>query len=284
MKTKINYLRCTICKGQLDHNDDYFFCSFCDVSYKLQDGIPDLLPPIIEDDIKITIKSWEDINFDYSNYVNNLPTERLDAIDKPLLEQCKSDATILEVGCGSARLKEKVERVGSTYFGIDPSLKMLKQASDKTNLIRGVGEYLPFPENSFDTLISGYHSFRYINLEKCLKECFRVLKPGGNLAFTLWNYWGLKMYSIADNIINLRIPRVFNHAPKVGICNDVMWIGKEVNRLQNTGFIIESILATKNSPLSKISKNKFGWQGYYHGKWALLGYDLIFICKNNKNK
>lgn len=280
----INYLTCPVCKHNLELMGDSLLCNSCNIHYKKINGIPDLLPHFLDDSIKNSIQSWEGIKFDYNDYIDQSSIERLQAIDKPLLEQCQEGGTVLEVGCGTARLRKEVEKSGSTYFGIDPSLKLLEQGYDgKNNLIRGVGEYLPFADDSFDTIIAGYHSFRYIDLEKGYLECSRVLKPGGTFAFTLWNYWGLKLYSLANRIRHFRISLSDlsferNHAT----VNDVMWVGRVIDLLKGSGFEVASILSTKNLPIARFRflKDIFGWSGYWHGSGgSLVGYDIIFICK-----
>lgn len=276
----VNLLSCPVCKCELHIEKDYLVCNCCQTVYEIVEGIPHLLPSILDKDIEDTISSWENIKFDYNAYIEESSNNRLQAIDKPLLEQCHVGKKVLEVGCGTARLGKEVEEIGSDYFGIDPSLKMLMTSDIKDNLILGVGEYLPFPTNSFDTIIGGYHSFRYINLDKAYGEFSRVLKPGGTLAFTLWNYWRLKIYAYMNKVKELKISLSEGSSPEVDlICNDVSWPGNEINRLKEFNFEVINLLSTQNLPLP----NSRGWKGYWHGRiGALFGYDLIFICKNKK--
>lgn len=60
--------------------------------------------------------------------------------------------------------------------------KILKRnLSDKIELQRGDSENLQFEENKFDAVTVGFGVRNFENLEKGLKEIFRVLKPGGML-------------------------------------------------------------------------------------------------------
>jgi demethylmenaquinone methyltransferase/2-methoxy-6-polyprenyl-1,4-benzoquinol methylase len=47
------------------------------------------------------------------------------------------------------------------------------------NLVRGVGERLPFPDQNFDFLSMGYALRHVPDLKRAFAEYWRVLKPGG---------------------------------------------------------------------------------------------------------
>jgi arsenite methyltransferase len=100
--------------------------------------------------------------------------------------------TVLDVGCGAgidAIFAAKM--VGSTgaVSGIDLVPEMLARARENARLA-GVGnitfiessaEKLPFPDKSFDVVISNDVFNLVVDKQKALKEVFRVLKPGGRL-------------------------------------------------------------------------------------------------------
>jgi len=281
MSTLFEILRCPACKGALEQTAKRFRCPRCEADYPIIDGIPDLIPGFVDEQIKKMTAGWNNLDYDYDTFINQTAPERLQVIDVPLLAQCADGKMVLEIGCGTARLKKPVEQAGGQYIGLDPSLKLLRQgvARGERELIRGVGEYLPFPGGYFDAIIGGYCSFRYIQLDKLYPECARVLKPGGVLAFTLWNNWALFFHSIVHNVRQKKL-----HAPpfKIGNCNDVVSPGREIKRLAQFGFTIESILSTKYVPLLKrlpLLRSLFSRQGYWSGVLgALIGYDIIFIC------
>ena len=91
---------------------------------------------------------------------------------------------VLDVACGPALVAQCTrEIIGSSgsVIGLDPSIGMLREAqkSPCRNLVRGVGERLPFPDESFDFLSMGYALRHVSDLTAAFLEYRRVLKPGG---------------------------------------------------------------------------------------------------------
>ena len=85
------------------------------------------------------------------------------------LEVKKTDK-LLDVGCGTASYLSifKCEKTG-----IDPSKELLKQAKIPT--VQGKAEALPFPDNSFDIVIS-LTAVHHADSKKAVSEMYRVAK------------------------------------------------------------------------------------------------------------
>ncbi len=88
----------------------------------------------------------------------------------------------LEIGIGSGIFAEHLN-IG---FGIDPSENMLAIASKRgCNVVKGVAENLPFPDESFD-FAAFITSLCFVNdPEKALLEASRILKPDGVIIIAL---------------------------------------------------------------------------------------------------
>jgi ubiquinone/menaquinone biosynthesis C-methylase UbiE len=102
------------------------------------------------------------------------------------------DQRILEIGCGTGNLAILTKRLhpGAEVVGIDPDPKALARAQRKARrealsvqLDRGFAEELPYPDASFDRVLSAlmFHHLGLEEKEKTLDEARRVLKPGGSL-------------------------------------------------------------------------------------------------------
>ena len=91
---------------------------------------------------------------------------------------------ILDVACGPGLVTQcALDVVGpsGSVVGLDPSIGMLREAKKGPcqNLVRGVGERLPFPDQKFDFLSMGYALRHVPDLKRAFAEYWRVLKPGG---------------------------------------------------------------------------------------------------------
>jgi 2-polyprenyl-6-hydroxyphenyl methylase/3-demethylubiquinone-9 3-methyltransferase len=93
---------------------------------------------------------------------------------------------LLDVGCGGGLLAEEFARAGFEVIGIDPAQESIETARAHASASRlrieyqtGSGEYLPFPEGSFD-LVSCCDVLEHVDdSERVIGEIARVLKPRG---------------------------------------------------------------------------------------------------------
>ncbi len=106
---------------------------------------------------------------------------------------------ILDVGCGTgyllrllaSRIPRAVELVG-----VDPAPHMVDVALEahtgdaRIRALLGAAEDLPFPDSSFDLLVSTTSFDHWVDQGAGLLECARVLAPGGRLVLTdLFTFW-----------------------------------------------------------------------------------------------
>ena len=109
------------------------------------------------------------------------------------LAEINAGETVLDLGSGGGiDVLLSAKRVGPTgkAYGLDMTDEMLalahenqrKSGIDNLEFLKGEVESIPLPDNSVDVIISNC----VINLsgdkDTVLRECFRVLKPGGRFA------------------------------------------------------------------------------------------------------
>ncbi|MBE1583354.1 class I SAM-dependent methyltransferase [Nonomuraea angiospora] len=97
---------------------------------------------------------------------------------------------VLDVGCGTGYLSRIVAPVvtpSGHVTGVDPSPAMIdyatRHAPANCTYVEGEGQDLPFPDGSFDLVISSL-AVHHIPAEArpgALRQMFRVLRPGGRL-------------------------------------------------------------------------------------------------------
>jgi ubiquinone/menaquinone biosynthesis C-methylase UbiE len=95
---------------------------------------------------------------------------------------------VLEVGCGTGILLERVSKVAKRAVGIDLSNEMVKVAKARgLEAKKAFATKIPFKDNSFDIVFSFKTLSHVPNLELALSEMARVAKPGGLVVFELYN-------------------------------------------------------------------------------------------------
>ena len=99
---------------------------------------------------------------------------------------------VLDVGCGTGYvLRRLVARLpgASEFLGVDPAPKMIEVArstsSDKRlSFIRATAERLPADEGAYDLVVSTTSFDHWADQAAGIRECARVLAPGGALVLT----------------------------------------------------------------------------------------------------
>lgn len=149
----------------------------------------------------------------------------------PYLKQYP-DCTLLDIGCGwEAKLLMSVESIISNGVGVD-----FKAPSINTNKIQTLSltldKKLPFEDQSFDFITMLAVMEHLENDEAILKECARLLKPGGGLLITVPSWYAkpvLEFLSFKLKLINpseiLDHKRYYNR-------EDLIRITDKVNELQ----------------------------------------------------
>jgi ubiquinone/menaquinone biosynthesis C-methylase UbiE len=98
------------------------------------------------------------------------------------------DQCVLDVACGTGVLACVVADCvgpGGSVVGLDPKEEMLEVARRKNAEIEwraGRPEAIPFPDQSFDTVVSQFGFMFFEDKPASLREMMRVLRPGGHLA------------------------------------------------------------------------------------------------------
>ena len=117
-----------------------------------------------------------------------------DSARRELVEQASVQPShqVLDIGCGTGSLVVLVKRLHPDIevVGLDPDPKALARARRRVERAeisaqfdRGSSDELPYPNASFDRVLSSFmfHHLKRDEKTKTLNESRRVLKPGGSL-------------------------------------------------------------------------------------------------------
>jgi len=92
---------------------------------------------------------------------------------------------VLDACCGTGDLAVEAERRGGRVVGLDFSEQMLERARGKSGTIewvRGDALSLPFEDDDFDAATVGFGVRNLDDLDRGLRELWRVLRPEGKFA------------------------------------------------------------------------------------------------------
>ncbi len=119
----------------------------------------------------------------------------------------------LDLGCGTGNYTAELYRRGFDVVGLDASEKMLEIARKKlpqVSFVHGDAYQLPFPDESFDVVLS-VTMFEFIHEpEKVVSEIHRVLKPGGEVIIGTMN--GNSLWFIFKRIKSLFVETAYRYA------------------------------------------------------------------------
>lgn len=101
------------------------------------------------------------------------------------------DARVLDLGCGAGHVSFNIAPHVANVVAYDLSVDMLEAvgatARDRglrnIETICGAAEQLPFGDATFDFVFTRFSAHHWSDLDACLHEARRVLRPGGRAAF-----------------------------------------------------------------------------------------------------
>jgi arsenite methyltransferase len=133
-----------------------------------------------------------------------------------LLEEViyKQNLNVLDIGFGTGfPITELAMRLGSTskVYGIDPWTKAFDRVQKKisyygiTNIIlfKGEAESIPLKSKSIDLIVSNNGINNVRNIKRVIKECSRIIKPGGQFVMTLnLDRTLIEFYTLLEKILH----------------------------------------------------------------------------------
>ena len=112
---------------------------------------------------------------------------------------------IIDVASGTGDLAKIISKKNNNQNSIhcvEPNQGMLDTGKNKLKLFRNIkwflypAEKLPFKDNTFDFYTISYGIRNVTNINQCLKEAFRVIKPGGR-------FFCLEFSKVENEFLNL---------------------------------------------------------------------------------
>jgi SAM-dependent methyltransferase len=124
----------------------------------------------------------------------------------------KPGTFVLDLGVGGGRTTPYLSKIASTYVGMDYSEEMIRACRTKFPKlqfkVQDAADLSMFADESFDSIVFSFNGIDYLvpseKRQRCLHECYRVLKRGGTFIFSChnprsivlgwdWDWNGLRM-------------------------------------------------------------------------------------------
>ena len=147
------------------------------------------------------------------------------------LADLRAGSRVLDVATGSANAAIAAARLQTDVVGIDYVEALLDRGRERAaaegleiDLRAGDAEQLPFPDWSFDAVISVFGSMFAPNHQQTAGEIIRVTRPGGTIALASWTpdgFLGALFRTVAQFV-----------PPPAGVASPMLWGSAEhVNSL-----------------------------------------------------
>jgi len=141
---------------------------------------------------------------------------------------------LLDAACGTGNLAVIAARHGCLTSGLDIASNLIAQARERArqesldiDFTEGDAEAMPYPDASFDVVVSMYGVMFAPRPERVVSELVRVTKPGGFIALANWTPDGFigKMFAIFAR----HLP------PPAGLPSPLLWGDEAVVRTRFNG-------------------------------------------------
>jgi ubiquinone/menaquinone biosynthesis C-methylase UbiE len=130
---------------------------------------------------------WQAVPRAYEGSFASLTSQSLE----PLLDaaQVRAGSCVLDVATGPGDAAAAAAARGADVVGVDFSAAMLglaRRRHPKLDLREADAQELPFRDASFDAVVMNFGLLHLPHPERGIAEAFRVLRPQGRFAFTVW--------------------------------------------------------------------------------------------------
>ena len=137
----------------------------------------------IEDHSEASLAKFDAWYLDFYPYLEkHIPGAEVDGKD------------VLEIGLGYGTISSIFMRNGARYTGLDIAPGPVEMSHNRSNILQveanalqGSAKDIPFPDESFDFVVSIWCLHHTGDLPKSLSEVYRVLRPGGSAHIMVYN-------------------------------------------------------------------------------------------------
>ena len=198
---------------------------------------------------------------------------------------------LLDVGCGSGLFLSRMRDLGWDVIGVELDPKAVRVAQEEYGLnvqqrnLHDAG----FPDNSFDVVTLSHVIEHVADPVELLKECRRVLKPGGKLVVTTPNCESLGHKVFGLDWRGFEPPRHFQIFSKTSLSIAAVKSGFNKIKIRSVAriaaYVWTSSLQIKSfRTLSDVPLNRRAWSKLFHlvefilCRLIFVGEEIVFMA------
>jgi len=171
-----------VSQAQIDAQNAEFWNTLCGTGLAQTLGITDGSPA--------SLKKFDDWYLDYYPYLlRHVPVHTMRGRD------------VLEIGLGYGTLSQKIAEAGARYSGLDIAAGPVEMVNARLaqrglpgRAVQGSMLECPFPDESFDCVVSIGCFHHTGDAQRCMDETWRVLRPGGHAYLMVYNRFSLRQW------------------------------------------------------------------------------------------
>jgi len=163
---------------------------------------PDITATSIQTEIQIAMYRYmrDDLRLSEPFSLDRSAAEVSGRFGQSFCDECEeagirlAGSLVLDLGAGLGALSEELARRRARSIALEPGTAWRNLAARRISAagsgsaVGAVGEYMPFPDRTFDVIVSNQVLEHVENPEAVIREAYRVLKPGGYIFLTYENY------------------------------------------------------------------------------------------------
>jgi len=136
---------------------------------------------------------YDDFSRSYENERGKGYHRLIDDLEVEIAMPYARAGRVLEIGCGTGLILERLQKVAACACGFDLSSKMVKKARDRgLKVVLGNVLNIPFRESQFDLVYSFKVLAHVPEIGRALSEISRVTAGGGRMVLEFYNPWSLR--------------------------------------------------------------------------------------------
>jgi ubiquinone/menaquinone biosynthesis C-methylase UbiE len=179
---------------------------------------------------------------DYGTFATYMESGALDILAS---WQLAPGSKLLDIGCGAGQITIPAARAGVNVTGVDIATNSLEQARARATaeglsvqFDEGDAEALPYPDASFDTVVSLVGAMFAPRPERVAAEMVRVCRPGGRILMVNWT---------PKSFVGQMFKTIAKHVPPAPSIPSVMLWGDETSVRERLNDGIKELKLTKRT-------------------------------------